>query len=80
MKGELKKMLDRELGWWRKADTRERLYMVYFAVSLILLIGLAGDNNPLWVPVAALLNLSNAVRLVRSFKNDIENEERDENR
>lgn len=79
MKGELKKMLDRELGWWRKADIRERLYTVYFAVSLILLVGLAEDNNPLWVPVAALLNFSNAVRLVSSLKYNIENEERDGN-
>lgn len=64
MKAELLKLFSNEIAWWRSLTGKEKLYTVYFALSFMLVAGMA-DSNPLWMIFLAVLNFGNSVRLLK---------------
>lgn len=52
-----------EAARWRSLTGAERLYALYFCLSLCLLC--VADSSPAWVIVAVAVNFANAVRLVK---------------
>lgn len=58
----LESLLGEEFAWWQKLKVLHRVYVVYFVVSLMMVLGLA-DGNSIWVIAAVLLNFYNSVRL-----------------
>lgn len=64
MKAKWLKPFEGEIAWWRTLTGREKLYVVYFQLSLAITVGLT-DNNPTWVLLLAVLNLGNSARLMK---------------
>lgn len=60
---------ERQLAWWRGLTAAQRAVVAYFLASFAIAAMLA-DDAPLGVVVAAVLNLGNAVRLVRRVPMD----------
>ncbi len=55
--------------WWRALTTRQKLYVAYFYVSFLLVLGMA-DTESLGVLFAAVLNFGNSVWLIRKVPMD----------
>lgn len=52
------------IDYFKSLTIRERLILLYFAVSFILIFGVA-DTTPILVSVAIVANFGNAARLIR---------------
>lgn len=50
--------------WWRTLTTRQKLYVVYFSISFLLVVGMA-ETESLGALFAAVLNFGNSVRLIK---------------
>ena len=55
--------------WWRTLTTRQKLYVAYFSISSLLVVGMA-EAESLGVLFAAVLNFGNSVRLIRKVPVD----------
>ena len=64
MRKNLLKPFDSEFVWWHTLTGQEKLYVVYFLLSFILMAGLT-DGNSIWVMFLAVLNFGNSVRLIK---------------
>lgn len=69
MKRDVWMPLSEQLAWWRSLTWKQRAVVAYFLVSFCLVI-MMGDGSPLWAVFAAILNLGNAVRLIRRVPMD----------
>ena len=69
MKRDVWMLLSEQLAWWRSLTWKQRAVVAYFLVSFCLVI-MMGDGSPLWAVFAAILNLGNAVRLIRRVPMD----------
>ena len=58
-----------QLAWWRSLTWKQRAVVVYFLASFCLVM-MMDDGSPLWAVFAAILNLGNAVRLIRRVPMD----------
>ena len=59
----LESLLGEEFAWWQKLKVLHRVYVVYFVVSMMMVLGLT-DGNSIWVIAAVLLNFYNSARLI----------------
>lgn len=69
MKRDVWMLLSEQLAWWRSLTWKQRAVVTYFLASFCLVV-MMGDDSPLWVVFAAILNLGNAVRLIRRVPMD----------
>lgn len=69
MKRDVWMLLSEQLAWWRSLTWKQRVVVVYFLVSFCLVM-MMDDDSPLWAVFAAVLNLGNAVRLIRRVPMD----------
>lgn len=51
------------IDYFKKISVRERLILVYFAISLILVLGLS-EETPILLIIAVVGNFGNAARLI----------------
>ena len=69
MKRDVWMLLSEQLAWWRSLTWKQRAVVAYFLASFSLVM-MMGDDIPLWAAFAAVLNLGNAVRLIRRVPMD----------
>lgn len=69
MKRDVWMLLSEQLTWWRSLTWKQRAVVAYFLVSFCLVV-MMGNDSPLWAVFAAVLNLGNAVRLIRRVPMD----------
>lgn len=55
--------------WWHALTTRQKLYVAYFSISFLLVVGMA-ETESLGALFAAVLNFGNSVRLIRKVPVD----------
>ena len=55
--------------WWRALTTQQKLYVAYFSISFLLVLGMA-ETESLGVLFAAVLNFGNSVRLIKKVPID----------
>ena len=55
--------------WWRALTTQQKLYVAYFSISFLLVLGVA-ETESLGALFAAVLNFGNSVRLIKKVPID----------
>ena len=61
------KELEDDIRWFKGLSLWNRLKIVYFALSLFLVLGI-GEYTPLWVMISVVLNFGvSALLVIKSF-------------